>query len=62
MSHPDLSSAKNKDLPASFIALKRAARTARQIAVRTGTAIVVQRPGQQVIRITAEQLREMGIR
>ena len=34
------------DLPLSFVALERAARRAREIAARTGTAIVVLRNGQ----------------
>ncbi len=61
MTKDQLSQAKDKDLPASLIALKRAARTAREIAVSTGTAIVVQR-GQKPLRITAEELRKAGVK
>lgn len=56
MKRDQLSQAKDKDLPASLAALKRAARHARELAMSTGTAIVVQR-GQEVVRITAEELR-----
>ena len=56
MTQEQLSQAKDKDLPASLIALRRAAQVAREIAVRTGTAIVVQRDHKPV-RITADELR-----
>ncbi|WP_260685084.1 hypothetical protein [Variovorax sp. KBS0712] len=41
MTRDPLSQAKDTDLPASLIALRRAAQTARKVAVRTNTAIVV---------------------
>lgn len=62
MTPAELSLAKDKNLAASLVALKRAARTAREIAVRTNTAIVVHRPGQGVVRITASELRKAGFR
>ena len=40
-----LETAKNPDLPASFKALQRAARRARDIAAKTGTALVIVRAG-----------------
>ncbi|HEX7864279.1 MAG TPA: hypothetical protein VF555_04980 [Variovorax sp.] len=56
-----LAQAKDKDLAASLIAIRRAARAAREAAVRTNTAIVVQR-GQKPVRITAEKLRKAGVK
>ena len=56
MKPQDLSKARNPDLRASLAAMVRAAELARQIAVQTGTAIVVVRDGKPV-RITAEELR-----
>ena len=56
MKPQDLSKARNPDLRASLAAMVRAAELARQIAVHTGTAIVVVRDGKPV-RITAEELR-----
>ena len=61
MTRDQLSQAKDKDLPASLIAIQRAARAAREAAVRTNTAIVVQRD-QKLVRITAEELRKAGVR
>ncbi|MET0211049.1 MAG: hypothetical protein ABW220_18550 [Burkholderiaceae bacterium] len=61
MTRAQISQAKDKDLPASLIALQRAARTAREIAVHTGTAIVVVRDAKSV-RITAEELRKAGVK
>ena len=43
MTLDQLSQAKDKDLPASLIAMRRAARAARVTAVRTEPAIVVLR-------------------
>ena len=57
MKPQDLSKARNPDLRASLAAMVRAAELARQIAVQTGTAIVVVRDGKPV-RITAEELRK----
>jgi hypothetical protein len=61
MTADQLSKAKDKDLPASLVAIKRAARAAREIAVRTDTAIVVLRNGKPV-RVTAAELRKAGVR
>ena len=52
----DLSEAKNPDLRASLAGMRRAAELARQIAIQTGTGIVVVRDGKPVV-ITAAQLR-----
>jgi hypothetical protein len=57
MTQQELSKAKNPDLRASLVAMKRAAAVARQVAVATNTAIVVVRDGKPV-RISAQQLRE----
>lgn len=53
----DLSQAKNPDLRASFAAMQRAAALARQVAVQTGTAIVVVE-NDQIIRIPAQTLAQ----
>lgn len=56
-----LASATNPDLVNSLTALRRAARMAREVAVRTDTEIVVSRDGK-LVRITAGELRRMGVR
>ena len=61
MKQGQLSQAKDKDLPASLIALRRAACMAREQAVRTDTAIVVMR-NRRPVRVTAEELRQAGVR
>ena len=61
MTQEQLTQAKDKDLPASLIAMRRAARMAREQAVRTDTAIVVIRDDKPV-RVTAEELRGAGVR
>ena len=61
MTDGQLVKAKDKDLPASLIAIRRAAQQAREAAVRTNTAIVVQRGGK-LVRITAEELRKAGVK
>ena len=61
MTQEQLSQAKDQDLPASLIAMRRAGRLAREQAVRTGTAIIVVRNNAPV-RITAEELRKSGVR
>ena len=61
MSQQELSQARNKDLPASLVALRRAARMAREQAVRTDTAIIVFRDGK-LVRVTADELRKAGVR
>lgn len=57
MKQQELSKATNPDLSASLIAMRRAAQTARRIAVQTDTAIVLVKHGKPV-RITAQRLRE----
>ena len=61
MTLDQLADAKDKDLPSSLIAMKRAARLARQQAVRTDTAVIVLRDQVQV-RVTADELRKAGVR
>ena len=61
MTLDQLSQAKDKDLPASLIAMRRAARAARVTAVRTDTAIVVLRD-QKLLRISADELRKAGVK
>ena len=56
----ELSQAKDKDLPASLIAMRRAARMARELAVRTDTAIIVIRD-KKLVRVTADELRKAGV-
>ncbi len=56
MTQHELSKAKNPDLRGSLAAMQRAAELARKTAIQTGTEIVVVRNGQ-LVRITAEQLR-----
>ena len=55
----DLAEAKNPDLRASLVAMRRAAKMARQTAIQTDTGIIVVRDGKPV-RISAQQLREGG--
>ena len=61
MTQQELSQAKDKDLAASLIAMLRAARMAREQAVRTDTAIIVIR-NHQPVRVTADELRKAGVR
>lgn len=61
MTQEQLSQAKDKDLPASLVAIRRAGRLARETAVRTNTAIVVLRD-RTPVRITADELRKAGVR
>lgn len=61
MTQEQLSQAKDKDLPASLIAMRRAGRLAREHAVRTNTAIIIIRNNAPV-RVSAEELRKAGIR
>ena len=57
MSTRDISEAKNPVLRSSMVAMRRAAEMARQIAIQTGTGIVVSRDGKPV-HIPAAQLRK----
>lgn len=61
MTEDQLCLAKDPDLRASLVAMQRAARAAREEAVRTNTDIIVMRDGQ-LVRITADELRALGIR
>ena len=61
MTKDQLSQAKGKDMAGSLIAMQRAARAARELAVRTNTAIIVMRDGK-IVRITADELRDQGFR
>lgn len=60
MTQKDLSQAKNPDLPASLIAMRRAAAMARQTAIETNTEIIMVRDGKPV-RISAAQLRKGAV-
>ena len=53
----DLSRARNPDLRTSMAAMRRAADSARLMAIQTDTEIVVARDGKPVL-IPAKQLRE----
>ena len=61
MTLDQLSQAKDKDLPASLIAMRRAARAARVTAVRAETAIVVLRD-KKPLRISADEVRKAGVK
>lgn len=55
----ELNQAKNPDLMASYVALKRTAYIARQIAIQTNTAIVVSKDGV-LCGISAEEPKQQG--
>ena len=57
MNGKDISQAKDKVLIGSMAAMRRAARMAREQAILTNTAIVVMKDNQ-IVRITAEELRQ----
>ena len=61
MNQQELGKAKDKDLAASLIAMRRAARMARELAVRTDTAVVVVH-GNELVYITSAELRAQGVR
>lgn len=56
MTDADISKAKDKDLPASLFAIKRASIMARELAMQTNTDIILYRDGE-IVRVTAEMLR-----
>lgn len=60
MTQVQMAQARDKDLPESLVAMPRAARQARELAVRTNTAIIVIRDGKRV-RVSAEELRRLGV-
>ena len=57
MSTKDLSEAKDPDLRASLVALRRAAQLARRTAILTETDLVIVKDGQ-ILRISADVLRQ----
>ena len=61
MTQDQFSQAKDRDLPASLIAMRRAARMAREQAIRTDTAIIVLR-NKIAVRVSADELRKTGVR
>ena len=61
MTQQELSQAKDQDLVAAALtALRRAARMAREQAVRTDTAIIIIE-NHQIVRVTAQELRQAGV-
>jgi hypothetical protein len=57
MTTRDISEAKDPDLRASVVAMQRAAKLARTIAIQTDTGIVIVENGQ-IVHISAAALRE----
>lgn len=57
MTTKSLSLARNQDLRLSLVALQRAARAARDIAVKTDTAIVIHKD-RKTVRLAASDLRK----
>lgn len=57
MSTSDISKARDPDLAASLAAMRRAARSARETAIRTNTAIVIVQDGR-LVHVSAEDLRQ----
>jgi hypothetical protein len=57
MNPKDIANAKNPILRGSLDALRRAAAMAREIAIQTGTELVISKDGK-VVRIPAEELRK----
>jgi len=53
MNPKPIEQAHNPDLPASLVALRRAARHAREVAIRTGTRLVVVQNGK-LVRVKPE--------
>jgi len=62
MTRHELSQAKDPDLIHSLAAMKRAAASARQLAVQTGTAIVVSKDQKIIRRTAAELMAERSVR
>jgi hypothetical protein len=61
MTQQELDKAKDRDLAGSLAAMRRAAKMARELAVRTGTAVVISK-NRQLVRVTADELRKEGTR
>lgn len=57
MDSKNLLKIKDPDAAASFVALKRAAKIAREIAIQTNTGIVVTR-GSEIVYLSAKMLQE----
>ncbi len=57
MTEQQLSQAKDKDLASSLVAMRRAARIARDVAIQTDTAIITMRD-HKLVRVTADELRK----
>ena len=60
MSTQDISNAKDPDLRASLVALRRAALQARKTAIQTDTHLVIVKDGLMQ-RISPDQLRQQAI-
>ncbi len=56
MNQHEIGKAKDKDLITSMTAMRRAAHMARELALLTGTAIVVK--DNKLVRVTAEEIRK----
>lgn len=61
MNAPDLSTATDHDLRASFAALQRAADMARKAAIQTDTDLVIVQEGQ-IVHLSANELRNQDRR
>lgn len=59
MTQKELGTAKDKDLIFSLVAMRRAARMAREQALLTSTAIIVMKD-DKLVRVTAEEIRKQG--
>lgn len=60
MIQDEIGIAKDRDLVASLVAMKRAAAAARRQAIQTGTAIVVMQD-RQIVHLTAEILQKQVV-
>ncbi len=59
MNDNDISNAKDPDLRASLVALRRAAQQARKTAIQTETNLVIVKDGRMQ-RISADELRQQA--
>lgn len=59
MTEKKLNTAKDKDLIASLPAMRRAAALARQQAIQTNTAIILEK-GHKIVRMTAAEIHKEG--
>ena len=59
MTMKDISTAKDPDVRNALVALKRAARMARETAIATGTSLVIMRDGKIVHVPPDELIREL---